>query len=99
MVFTQQVLAKALNEMVCKCHLQANTKSLNIISNSFFQYFKIYQVDRDHLPLLFMRTVIQAIDAFPKLVCYLLPSYMCPQEARTVVSVHLWVYAIHGFSK
>ncbi|KAK6130549.1 hypothetical protein DH2020_035695 [Rehmannia glutinosa] len=39
-VFTQQVLAKALNQMV----------------------------DRTPLPLLFMRTVIQAIDAFPTLV-------------------------------
>ncbi|KAH6757479.1 hypothetical protein C2S51_038809, partial [Perilla frutescens var. frutescens] len=38
-VFTQQVLAKALNQMV----------------------------DRTPLPLLFMRTVIQAIDAFPTL--------------------------------
>jgi symplekin len=39
-VFTQQVLAKALNQMV----------------------------DQTPLPLLFMRTVIQAIDAFPALV-------------------------------
>ncbi|KAG5541930.1 hypothetical protein RHGRI_021681 [Rhododendron griersonianum] len=39
-VFTQQVLAKALNQMV----------------------------DQTPLPLLFMRTVIQAIDAFPSLV-------------------------------
>ncbi|KDO81333.1 hypothetical protein CISIN_1g0018001mg, partial [Citrus sinensis] len=39
-VFTQQVLAKALNQMV----------------------------DQTPLPLLFMRTVIQAIDAFPTLV-------------------------------
>ncbi|MCH92826.1 symplekin-like, partial [Trifolium medium] len=38
-VFTQQVLAKALNQMV----------------------------DQTPLPLLFMRTVIQAVDAFPAL--------------------------------
>ncbi|KAL8232656.1 hypothetical protein R6Q57_002434 [Mikania cordata] len=44
-VFTQQVLAKALNQMV---------------------------VDQTPLPLLFMRTVIQAIDAFPKLVDFVM---------------------------
>ncbi|KAI3760736.1 hypothetical protein L1987_51135 [Smallanthus sonchifolius] len=43
-VFTQQVLAKALNQMV----------------------------DQTYLPLLFMRTVIQAIDAFPKLVDFVM---------------------------
>ncbi|XP_038715711.1 uncharacterized protein LOC120009269 isoform X2 [Tripterygium wilfordii] len=43
-VFTQQVLAKALNQMV----------------------------DQTPLPLLFMRTVIQAIDAFPKLVDFVM---------------------------
>ncbi|KAL1534253.1 hypothetical protein AAHA92_30454 [Salvia divinorum] len=43
-VFTQQVLAKALNQMV----------------------------DRTPLPLLFMRTVIQAIDAFPTLVDFVM---------------------------
>ncbi|KAK6116189.1 hypothetical protein DH2020_008458 [Rehmannia glutinosa] len=43
-VFTQQVLAKALNQMV----------------------------DRTPLPLLFMRTVIQAIDAFPTLVNFVM---------------------------
>ncbi|KAF8024715.1 hypothetical protein BT93_F1786 [Corymbia citriodora subsp. variegata] len=43
-VFTQQVLAKALNQMV----------------------------DRTPLPLLFMRTVIQAIDAFPALVDFVM---------------------------
>ncbi|XP_042062969.1 symplekin-like isoform X2 [Salvia splendens] len=43
-VFTQQVLAKALNQMV----------------------------DRTPLPLLFMRTVIQAIDAFPSLVDFVM---------------------------
>ncbi|MCH92999.1 symplekin-like, partial [Trifolium medium] len=41
-VFTQQVLAKALNQMV----------------------------DQTPLPLLFMRTVIQAVDAFPALIYY-----------------------------
>ncbi|CAL2235874.1 unnamed protein product [Prunus armeniaca] len=45
-VFTQQVLAKALNQMV----------------------------DQTPLPLLFMRTVIQAIDAFPSLVTFF-PSF------------------------
>ncbi|KAJ8453396.1 hypothetical protein Cgig2_008280 [Carnegiea gigantea] len=43
-VFTQHVLAKALNQMV----------------------------DRTPLPLLFMRTVIQAIDAFPTLVDFVM---------------------------
>ncbi|KAA8528405.1 hypothetical protein F0562_035760 [Nyssa sinensis] len=43
-VFTQQVLAKALNQMV----------------------------DQTPLPLLFMRTVIQAIDAFPTLVNFVM---------------------------
>jgi symplekin len=43
-VFTQQVLAKALGQMV----------------------------DRTPLPLLFMRTVIQAIDAFPTLVDFVM---------------------------
>ncbi|CAK7347323.1 unnamed protein product [Dovyalis caffra] len=43
-VFTQQVLAKALNQMV----------------------------DQTSLPLLFMRTVIQAIDAFPSLVDFVM---------------------------
>ncbi|CAI9775880.1 unnamed protein product [Fraxinus pennsylvanica] len=43
-VFTQQVLAKALNQMV----------------------------DQTPLPLLFMRTVIQAIDAFPTLVHFVM---------------------------
>ncbi|KAE8125934.1 hypothetical protein FH972_020695 [Carpinus fangiana] len=43
-VFTQQVLAKALNQMV----------------------------DETPLPLLFMRTVIQAIDAFPTLVDFVM---------------------------
>ncbi|XWS25434.1 hypothetical protein CRYUN_Cryun27aG0067900 [Craigia yunnanensis] len=43
-VFTQQVLAKALNQMV----------------------------DQIPLPLLFMRTVIQAIDAFPTLVDFVM---------------------------
>ncbi|XP_050213474.1 uncharacterized protein LOC126664901 [Mercurialis annua] len=43
-VFTQQVLAKALNQMV----------------------------DQTPLPLLFMRTVIQAIDAFPTLVDFVM---------------------------
>lgn len=43
-VFTQQVLAKALNQMV----------------------------DQTPLPLLFMRTVIQAMDAFPKLVDFVM---------------------------
>ncbi|KAK6116065.1 hypothetical protein DH2020_008334 [Rehmannia glutinosa] len=43
-VFTQQVLAKALNQMV----------------------------ERTPLPLLFMRTVIQAIDAFPTLVNFVM---------------------------
>ncbi|KAJ6709606.1 SYMPLEKIN-RELATED [Salix koriyanagi] len=43
-VFTQQVLAKALNQMV----------------------------DQTPLPLLFMRTVIQAIDAFPSLVDFVM---------------------------
>ncbi|GAB4852463.1 hypothetical protein Ancab_016657 [Ancistrocladus abbreviatus] len=44
MVFTQQVLSKALNQMV----------------------------DRTPLPLLFMRTVIQAIDAYPTLVDFVM---------------------------
>ncbi|OIV96622.1 hypothetical protein TanjilG_28479 [Lupinus angustifolius] len=43
-VFTQQVLAKALNQMV----------------------------DQSPLPLLFMRTVIQAIDAFPTMVDFVM---------------------------
>ncbi|KAK2392464.1 HEAT repeat-containing protein [Trifolium repens] len=43
-VFTQQVLAKALNQMV----------------------------DQTPLPLLFMRTVIQAVDAFPALVDFVM---------------------------
>ncbi|XP_050378801.1 uncharacterized protein LOC126796082 [Argentina anserina] len=43
-VFTQQVLAKALNQMV----------------------------DQTPIPLLFMRTVIQAIDAFPSLVDFVM---------------------------
>ncbi|KAF7817075.1 Symplekin isoform A [Senna tora] len=43
-VFTQQVLAKALNQMV----------------------------DQTPLPLLFMRTVIQAVDAFPELVDFVM---------------------------
>ncbi|KAF2323897.1 hypothetical protein GH714_003802 [Hevea brasiliensis] len=43
-VFTQQVLAKALNQMV----------------------------DQTPLPLLFMRTVIQAVDAFPTLVDFVM---------------------------
>jgi hypothetical protein len=36
--------------------------------NSFLPHCKKIQVDQTPLPLLFMRTVIQAVDAFPALV-------------------------------
>lgn len=55
-VFTQQVLAKALNQMV----------------------------DQTPLPLLFMRTVIQAIDAFPKLVDFVM------EVLSKLVSKQVW---------
>lgn len=55
-VFTQQVLAKALNQMV----------------------------DRTPLPLLFMRTVIQAIDAFPALVDFVM------EILSKLVSKQIW---------
>ncbi|XP_010556505.2 PREDICTED: uncharacterized protein LOC104825811 [Tarenaya hassleriana] len=55
-VFTQQVLAKALSQMV----------------------------DQTPLPLLFMRTVIQAIDAFPKLVDFVM------EILSKLVSKQIW---------
>ncbi|KAH7847088.1 hypothetical protein Vadar_021712 [Vaccinium darrowii] len=55
-VFTQQVLAKALNQMV----------------------------DQTPLPLLFMRTVIQAIDAFPSLVDFVM------EILSKLVSKQIW---------
>ncbi|XP_022772986.1 uncharacterized protein LOC111315495 isoform X4 [Durio zibethinus] len=55
-VFTQQVLAKALNQMV----------------------------DQIPLPLLFMRTVIQAIDAFPTLVDFVM------EMLSKLVSKQVW---------
>ncbi|KAL6983086.1 hypothetical protein U1Q18_016479 [Sarracenia purpurea var. burkii] len=55
-VFTQQVLAKALNHMV----------------------------DQTPLPLLFMRTVIQAIDAFPSLVDFVM------EILSKLVSKQIW---------
>ncbi|XP_052203340.1 uncharacterized protein LOC127808772 isoform X2 [Diospyros lotus] len=55
-VFTQQVLAKALNQMV----------------------------DQTPLPLLFMRTVIQAIDAFPALVDFVM------EILSKLVSKQIW---------
>ncbi|TYH30989.1 hypothetical protein ES288_A01G139200v1 [Gossypium darwinii] len=55
-VFTQQVLAKALNQMV----------------------------DQIPLPLLFMRTVIQAIDAFPTLVDFVM------EILSKLVSKQIW---------
>ncbi|KAJ7958867.1 Symplekin [Quillaja saponaria] len=66
-VFTQQVLAKALNQMA----------------------------DQTPLPLLFMRTVIQAIDAFPKLVDFVM-KILSKLVARQVWRMpKLWV----GFLK
>ncbi|CAL0305619.1 unnamed protein product [Lupinus luteus] len=55
-VFTQQVLAKALNQMV----------------------------DQTPLPLLFMRTVIQAIDAFPTMVDFVM------EILSKLVTRHVW---------
>ncbi|KAB2030375.1 hypothetical protein ERO13_D05G218680v2 [Gossypium hirsutum] len=71
-VFTQQVLAKALNQMVCVCTMYLG---LDACSACFEQRTVFTQqvlakalnqmVDQIPFPLLFMRTVIQAIDAFP----------------------------------
>jgi hypothetical protein len=68
-VFTQQVLEKSLNKLV-----------LTWAHCNHVQYFLIYsfclvvhpvmQVDNVPIPLLFMRTLIQALDAFPALVCF-----------------------------
>ena len=67
-VFTQQVLAKALNQMVRRFHIF--DKYMYVLL-SFVPYCGNFQVDQTPLPLLFMRTVIQAIDAFPALVNFL----------------------------
>ncbi|KAL9143939.1 hypothetical protein ABFS82_14G266900 [Erythranthe guttata] len=66
-VFTQQVLAKALNQMV----------------------------DRTQLPLLYMRTVIQAIDAFPTLVDFVMEILMKLVNRQVWRMPKLWV----GFLK
>ncbi|XP_068656465.1 uncharacterized protein [Aristolochia californica] len=55
-VFTQQVLAKSLNQLV----------------------------EQSPLPLLFMRTVIQAVDAFPALVDFVM------ELLSRLVSKHIW---------
>lgn len=67
-VFTQQVLAKALNQMVRGFSMLANNTGCTSIL--FCLIVKNFQVDQTPLPLLFMRTVIQAIDAFPALVSW-----------------------------
>jgi len=68
-VFTQQVLAKALNQMVCKMLLYCKLSFGNLSSSFIFLcYCFDFQVDQTPLPLLFMRTIIQAIDAFPTMV-------------------------------
>ncbi|KAK6938037.1 Symplekin C-terminal, partial [Dillenia turbinata] len=66
-VFTQQVLAKALNQMV----------------------------DQVPLPLLFMRTVIQAIDAFPTLVDFVMEILSKLVRKQVWTMPKLWV----GFLK
>ncbi|KAJ4850650.1 hypothetical protein Tsubulata_037952 [Turnera subulata] len=66
-VFTQQVLARALNQMV----------------------------DQTPLPLLFMRTVIQAIDAFPSLVDFVMEILSKLVSRQVWKMPKLWV----GFMK
>ncbi|CAK8568942.1 unnamed protein product [Lathyrus sativus] len=66
-VFTQQVLAKALNQMV----------------------------DQTPLPLLFMRTVIQAVDAFPALVDFVMEILLKLVTKQVWRMPKLWV----GFLK
>lgn len=67
-IFTQQVIAKVLNQLVCtnlKCQsLYAQDFSI-IIFDSLDSGLQVEQIP---LPLLFMRTVLQAIGAFPALV-------------------------------
>lgn len=66
-IFTQQVLAKVLNQLVC------TIGTLLTFCYHFFQaqlkrQASYLQVEQIPLPLLFMRTVLQAIGAFPALV-------------------------------
>ncbi|KAH9292804.1 hypothetical protein KI387_042014, partial [Taxus chinensis] len=67
-VFTQQVLAKVLNQL---------------ISDSNW-YLLFVQVEQTPLPLLFMRTVIQAIGAFPSLVEFIM------EILSRLVSKQIW---------
>lgn len=67
-VFTQQVLAKALNQMVSQMLLMSDISVGQYLFLDTLFFAHPMQVDQTPLPLLFMRTVIQAIDAFPSLV-------------------------------
>ncbi|KAK5831981.1 hypothetical protein PVK06_015780 [Gossypium arboreum] len=82
-VFTLQVLAKALNQMVCVCTMYLGLiPCFYICSNVFLNGI---QVDQIPLPLLFMRTVIQAIDAFPTMVSLNIVHFI-----YTLVLNHVW---------
>ena len=67
-VFTQQVLEKSLNQLVLTLPLQLEFCAS--LFSSCLIIWTVLQVDRIPIPLLFMRTVIQALDAFPALVCW-----------------------------
>lgn len=69
-VFTQQVLEKSLNQLVHTLPLLLEF-CVSLFSSCLISW-TVLQVDRIPIPLLFMRTVIQALDAFPALVCWFL---------------------------
>lgn len=71
-IFTQQVLAKVLNQLVFQYSSWNSTSHKTklcywylVINSRLF-----VQVEQIPLPLLFMRTVLQTIGAFPSLVRY-----------------------------
>lgn len=63
----------------------------------------IFQVNQTPIPLLFMRTIIQAIDAFPSLVISLFLPFpftiyiCCHNITLTFILCKSWVYVIHEF--
>lgn len=71
-IFTQEVLAKVLNQLVCYVRIVYRFRM--DIHHGLLSYSKCssLQVEQIPLPLLFMRTVLQAIGAFPTLVRSLL---------------------------
>lgn len=66
-VFTQQVLAKVLNQLVCTFEITSSACFFHVIID-LLPFFS--QVEQIPLPLLFMRTVIQALSVYPALVSH-----------------------------